>query len=479
MIDQFFLPLANNPKTWAILWLFTIVFFVLFQVRAKSKNTNAPAKLWAFLGLSKVNADLRLGAAAIWCVLFLCFLLGIVLTLNETGKSLLSGAGESYRYYLLTLAAATAGLSAIIALPFTLVRTKNLEAQTLATAQGLVTDRLNKAVEGLGAQKEVNRLGRNITLSDGARTVFEWQDEPFEIPKDSKHNEFGNWTNIALTEPNLEVRIGSIYALERIAKDNPPYHVQVIEILCAYIRQNAPSKDLVPTENIAKRLAVRDDIQTAVSVIGRRSEEGKSAEWLQRYRLDLRRCDLSGVDFVKGDFSAAMFHYSRFETAIFAGAKLWGTEFYETLLNYVDWYDADLRGARLDNCIVNRPVLPSGVSSYGFAISKDTSGITVMAADLSAITSLGRAGTENTMFGSSDTKLSERLQLKLDETLQHLREIKGSDEDATETDLIGRNFATWSPYKKHDGATIVLLREFWRTHGLTEFPFHGDAVETV
>ena len=39
--------------------------------------------------------------------------------------------------------------------------------------------------------------------------------------------------------PNLEVRIGAIYALERIAQDSLRDHIQIMEILCAYIRENS------------------------------------------------------------------------------------------------------------------------------------------------------------------------------------------------------------------------------------------------
>jgi hypothetical protein len=51
-----------------------------------------------------------------------------------------------------------------------------------------------------------------------------------------------------LTEPNLEVRIGSIYALERIARDSDRDHIQIMEIVCAYVRKNSPVQTLEPRE---------------------------------------------------------------------------------------------------------------------------------------------------------------------------------------------------------------------------------------
>lgn len=42
--------------------------------------------------------------------------------------------------------------------------------------------------------------------------------------------------------PRLEVRLGGIYALERIDKESPEwaYHSTVMEVLTAYVRENAP-----------------------------------------------------------------------------------------------------------------------------------------------------------------------------------------------------------------------------------------------
>ena len=40
----------------------------------------------------------------------------------------------------------------------------------------------------------------------------------------------------------LEVRLGGIYALERIAKDSKRDHWPIMEVLCTYVRENAPNK---------------------------------------------------------------------------------------------------------------------------------------------------------------------------------------------------------------------------------------------
>ena len=68
-------------------------------------------------------------------------------------------------------------------------------------------------------------------------------------------------------EPKIEVRLGGIFALEQIAKDDPAkYHWQVMEVLTAYVRENTPT-DGEPREK------PREDVQTALTVVGRRKIE--------------------------------------------------------------------------------------------------------------------------------------------------------------------------------------------------------------
>ncbi|MEO0681907.1 MAG: hypothetical protein AAF192_15995, partial [Pseudomonadota bacterium] len=79
------------------------------------------------------------------------------------------------------------------------------------------TARLTEAVNQLGADKTVKVV---VDGPDGAKITEE------------------------RTEPNLEVRLGGLYALERLSKDSEEDHITVMEILCAYVRENARGADL-------------------------------------------------------------------------------------------------------------------------------------------------------------------------------------------------------------------------------------------
>jgi uncharacterized protein YjbI with pentapeptide repeats len=255
----------------------------------------------------------------LWVVLAVAFLFGLLwvpASIVKDGIATSENGAIDLRWTLLTLAAVTAALSAVVALPFTLLRTKYTREQTDYTRkqtateeEGLLTDRINKAVEGLGAQKEVNRLGRTIAFTvDGvSQSEFQWKEDPDPVPDGATGRVGREWRNIALTEPNLEVRIGAIYALERLAIRNLEAHVQIMKILCAYIRENAPAKtddgepqdwlkeseddgpleddweqraDIFRAEltNWLKDAKPRPDIRAAMEVIGSRNREQRLAE---------------------------------------------------------------------------------------------------------------------------------------------------------------------------------------------------------
>ena len=119
-------------------------------------------------------------------------------------------------------------------------------------------------------------------------------------------------------EPNVEVRIGAIFALERIARDSDHDHWPIMQTLSAYVRENAP----VLEDSDWVQDNPRIDVQTILTVLGRRhrrSEETNN-QWLDLRTTDLRRAhlerahlqdarlhgaDLGGAHLERTDLSAA------------------------------------------------------------------------------------------------------------------------------------------------------------------------------
>ncbi|MBV9546026.1 MAG: pentapeptide repeat-containing protein [Chloroflexi bacterium] len=159
-------------------------------------------------------------------------------------------------------------------------------------------------------------------------------------------------------KPNLEVRLGGIYALERIARDSPRDHWTIMEVLTAYVRENArwtecasrapdgtdscsaaaSLKQLQDAEerkqprdrDIEERWPVRADIQAVLTVIGRRRRSGDRQE---PTGLDLHGADLRGTQLRLAHLEQAALVGTHLERA-----NLWSA--------HLDW--ANLWGAHLE-----------------------------------------------------------------------------------------------------------------------------------
>ena len=193
----------------------------------------------------------------------------------------------------------------LLGAPFLIWRTIVAQRTVDIAQENHITDLINKAVEGLGA--------------------FRTERQGFSDEDGLKHDENGVPIILETTKPNIEVRIGAILALERLAKNNPEVvHIQIMEILTAYIRQNSPVATLKPSRTPFNRPKPRSDIQLVLSVLGRRSVQGRRLERDKQFRLNLSDCDLSGADLTDAELSAAILIGSRLEGTYFRRANLSG-----------------------------------------------------------------------------------------------------------------------------------------------------------
>ena len=156
-----------------------------------------------------------------------------------------------------------------------------------------------------------------------------------------------------LGDKEMAIRLGGIYALERIAKDSEKDHGPIMEVLTAYVRENAPSQG-----EYAEKAADRPttDIQAILTVFGRRkttgpnrrigggsAEGGVPGRWQTSGKgrgpdsLDLNHTHLAGADLTTADLTTADLN-----EATLVGAKLAGA-----ILCMAELEGADLRGATL------------------------------------------------------------------------------------------------------------------------------------
>ena len=138
-----------------------------------------------------------------------------------------------------------------------------------------------------------------------------------------------------LGSEELDVRIGGIHALERVARDTPADHAAVMEMLAAFIREHShaqwPPPD--PAGQVRER-PLRPDVQAAMTAIGRRLAE-RDTRLINLTRADLAGADLGGVRLTGADLTAARL----------TGASLADTDLTGADLTRTDLTRAELTGA--------------------------------------------------------------------------------------------------------------------------------------
>ena len=234
---------------------------------------------------------------------------------GSAGGPLHETAVDNARGRLLTLGAGLVAAAALVftALNFSLLRRNSEQADQWQrrthelTEQGQVTDRYTKAIEQLGSDK-------------------------------------------------LDVRLGGIYALERIARDSPKDHPTVMEVLTAFIREHSrePWPLPGPDEEDADLVELtRPDVQAALTVVGRRD-----------IRRDARSIDLVGANLVGASLLAAQLGGADLKYARLTRADLNFAYLREAFLTGADLTGADIAMADLAAARV------TGVSLTGALLSE-------------------------------------------------------------------------------------------------------------
>lgn len=139
----------------------------------------------------------------------------------------------------------------------------------------------------------------------------------------------------------LEVRLGGIYALERLARESRQDHGPVMEVLAAFVRTRAPwsEGDIPPARPGA-------DVQAVLSVLGRRTGEFDA----EQSHLDLHGTALARAYVPFALLSGAFLYEANLEGAILQsadlrGAWLWKARLHNAVLDGAHLEGADLTGA--------------------------------------------------------------------------------------------------------------------------------------
>lgn len=183
---------------------------------------------------------------------------------------------------------------------------------------------------------------------------------------------------------NLDVRLGGIYLLERLARDSTADRSTVFSVLGAYVRTHSPAVEECGTQS-PPTLAV--DIQTILDVVGRR-EGGNASD-----RIDLSDTCLVGARLSKLQFSSVDLSRSKMrdvvadgailENAVLEGADLRGANLSHIRAQGAIFGNADLSNAYMDDSDLRRTVFHSGTLSHASLIQTNLAHASMAYMDLS------------------------------------------------------------------------------------------------
>ncbi len=241
----------------------------------------------------------------------------IIKELPSESKGLLEAKNELRK----TLIQIIGGIIILYGLYLTYRRTKILE-------EGHITERFTKAVEQLGSEK-------------------------------------------------LEIRLGGIYALERIAKDSEKDHWTVMEVLSAFVRENSMviekpdqeqqnNKEIensVEKDNLSheqdktkKNLEtkINTDIQAILTVIGRRKWIENEPEYINLSFTNLQNANLWKANLQNANFQGANLQEAQLYEANLQNTYLHKANLQNAILQRANLREAFLEEANLENAILQR-----------------------------------------------------------------------------------------------------------------------------
>lgn len=182
-----------------------------------------------------------------------------------------------------------------------------------------------------------------------AGLLFAWQQlgntsETLEVGQEGQITERFTRAVDQLGSDGVAIRLGGIYALERIGRDSARDRGPVLEVLAAFVRQNAPIRGLAAAPDgtpaaASGRLSV--DVQAVLTLLTRPGSARRDGGC-----LDLGQTRLVGADLAGGDLTALCFDGADLSRADLSGSSG------DARLGGVNLGSADLGEARLEGAVL-------------------------------------------------------------------------------------------------------------------------------
>lgn len=223
--------------------------------------------------------------------------------------------------------------------------------------------------------------------------------------------------------PVIEIRLGGIYALERIALDSMLDHDTVMEILAAYVRTQQSTHRFLPRlailgppmpsayDPVSQRILpgsviMKPDIEAILEVMARNRDRS-------RKRINLRGVNFAGIDLSNRwledyDLAGANFSYASLMNAHLGRSNLAGADLSDSLLAY-----ADLNGATLLVADLSRASLVGANLTEADLTSATLNGALLNGASVREATVVDTKGLEATQLAHAKDWEQARLPIEL------------------------------------------------------------------
>lgn len=238
-----------------------------------------------------------------------------------------------------------------------------------------------------------------------AGLVFAWQQlgstaKTLQVNQDGEITSRYSSAVTQLGSDELTVRLGGIYALERIARDSRPDYWPVMEVLTSFVRQNAPlpgGATPAATPTVATH-GPPVDVQAVLTVLGRRNTKWDEAGCLDLTHTNLAyavlsganlvhiclgNADLTGANLLGADLSGDSLDGANLTSASLGSADLARASLTNVQATGADLTSANLTHANLQGAALNPAVLQKATLVDASLIIANLSNAVMFGADLS------------------------------------------------------------------------------------------------
>ncbi|WP_151775795.1 pentapeptide repeat-containing protein [Streptomyces abyssomicinicus] len=255
--------------------------------------------------------------------------------------------------------------------------------------------------------------GTLAALGTLAAIIFTWLsiqqvDQEHAITREGQVTDRYNAAVGNIGDDSLEVRLGGIYALQRIMEDSPRDQPSIVNVLSTYIRSHAKPEQEASASSKQPTLALASDVQAALTALASRdsAHDGTAhvdltgadltGAYLYKANLkgvnlngtNLRKADMRGADLTFSDLNGASLRSANLNEAILHGTHLSEADLKEANLSYAELRgavldEANLQGANLSNADLNNADLIHASLTGAFLTKADLTSAVLYEADLS------------------------------------------------------------------------------------------------